>query len=385
MRTIASLQLSIPSEGQLCTTDKFAAAGARCTRSRVAFRTRPSSRCCLAGVLALILVLLPACDSGGGIDPIGSAGAVIEVAFSGMRPLDPLREGNYEAWVLDAAGRAYSAGTFVLPADGRVQLVNPVADGVALEITVEPPGDDDPAPSAQRLLQGSFRGGRAELSVVGAVTQSNLPLREQPGQFTMYFSPSDNAQNGFPSHEESGVWLFNIAPRETQQADGWVRLTQLRDGWVYEGWVVRDFGTPQAIWLSYGKFLPDAQGALNTRDDTGWGPFSGVRDYRTAGEEEFPGDDWISNPLGYPFPEELSLPLDLKETAPDGKPRWSHIITIEPAWNQGEPITEERPFLLQPYRDPFAARVQGLERPYGLPNPITLHQEGLPRGLAEVR
>jgi hypothetical protein len=201
----------------------------------------------------------------------------------------------------------------------------------------------------------------------------------------MYFSPSDNHLHGFPSHEESGVWLFNIAPRETQQADGWVRMTQLRPGWVYEGWVVRDLDTPGAVWLSYGKFLPDGTGALRSRDDTGWGAFSGVADFRTAGEEEYPGDDWISNPLGYPLPAGLVLPLDLRERTAAGAARWTHVVTVEPASDRGEAITRERPFLLRPYRDAFRERVEGLPRSYGLPQAITLRPEGLPRGAAEVR
>ena len=95
------------------------------------------------------------------------------------------------------------------------------------------------------------------LGVVSALTVGSASMRERPGQFTM-FSPSDNGLYGYPSHEESGIWLFNMAPRATEQRDMWVRLTPLREGWIYEGWMVRDIDTPQSIWLSYGKFLPDA-------------------------------------------------------------------------------------------------------------------------------
>ena len=210
------------------------------------------------------------------------------------------------------------------------------------------------------------------------MTQGDLALRANPGTFTM-FSPSDNSWAGYPSHEESGIWLFNMRPRETPQNDAWVRLTQLQPGWTYEGWMVRDEGAPGAIWLSYGKFVPDWTGAVNQRDDTGWGPFSGVLDFRTDGEEEFPGDDWISNPLNFPFPPTLTLPLNLREQAPGGGSRWTHVITIEPALDRGEPIGGERPFLLRPYRDPF-----GDGEP-GVPRGITLHVETMPRGHVAVR
>jgi hypothetical protein len=216
-----------------------------------------------------------------------------------------------------------------------------------------------------------MRGGSADLGVVGALTQGTLALRERPGQFTM-FSPSDNALNGYPSHEESGVWLFNMRPELTDQNDMWVRLTQLDPGWTYEGWMVRDIGTPGAIWLSYGKFTPDYTGAVNTRDNTGWGPYSGVVDFRTDGEEEFPGDDWISNPLNFELPNGLTLPLNLRETDGAGGFRWSHVITIEPAWNRTEAIGTERPFLVRPYQDPFGGGAPGTARA------ITFRREGVP-------
>ena len=333
--------------------------------------------------LALLMAGAAACAPDGR-NPTGSGGAALHLTLSGLAPLDPAREGVYEAWTVDAAGSRRSAGTFALPAGGKVVLATPVTGAVAVEVTVEPPGDADPAPSAQRLLRGTLRKGRAELSLVGAVTQGDLSLREQPGQFTMYFSPSDNHLHGFPSHEESGIWLFNIYRSQTQQNDGWVRLTQLQPGWTYEGWVVRDLGTPGAVWLSYGKFVPDVTGAINARDDTGWGPFSGVLDFKTAGEEEYPGDDWISNPLGFPLPGGLRLPLDLTEKNAAGEHRWSHVITIEPVRDRGEPLTTERPFPLRPYRDRFGGPSYGEVRPYGLPHPITFHPQTLPRGVAEV-
>jgi hypothetical protein len=325
--------------------------------------------------VALALASL-SCRGSDAAGPRIEAGTTLTLVASGLPTLDPAREGRYEAWVIDGSGRAYSAGRFEAGASAR--LTSPVSGVTALEVTVEPPGDTDDRPSEQRLLRGTFRGAAAELALEEAVTQGALPLRASPGTFTM-FSPSDNSWAGYPSNEESGVWLFNVRPRETPQNDTWVRLTQLQPGWTYEGWMVRDIGAPDAIWLSYGKFVPDWSGALSGRDDTGWGPFSGVLDFRTGGEEEFPGDDWISNPLSFPLPPGITLPLNLREKTASGASRWTHVITIEPALDRGEPIASERPFFLRPYGDPFG------DGGPGVPRQITFHPDAVPRGTVRVR
>jgi hypothetical protein len=284
--------------------------------------------------------------------------------------------GRYELWVVDRAGTRRSLGA-VAGFETPAVVQQTVSDAVAIEVTWERPGDTDPGPSAYRLLRGELRGGSVELTPVGAVTRDGIELHRAPGQFTM-FSPSDNFRAGYPSFEEAGVWLFNMAPRQLPQNDMWVRLAQLQPGWVYEGWMVRDIDQPGATWLSYGKFLPDATGTINSRDDTGWGAFSGVTDFRTAGEEEFPGDDWISNPLGFPLPGGLTLPLNLREKNASGVVRWTHVITIEPASDRGEPITTERPFVIRPYRDPFGDGGPGIARS------ITYRSDGVPGGRVTV-
>jgi hypothetical protein len=312
---------------------------------------------------------------GGDAGPVSPAGSALVLSFTGLRGLNAATEGTYEAWA-SPNGTFRSLGRFT---DTTSVTVTPgaMSDGTEIWITVERPGDNDALPSAQKLLHGTLHGGRADLSVAGALTIANVPLREHPGQFTM-FSPSDNALHGYPSFEESGVWLFNMQPRLTEQGDMWVRLAVLDGGWTYEGWMVRDVGQPGAIWLSYGKFTPDYTGAVNSRDDTGWGPYSGVTNFRADGEEEFPGDDWISNPLNFTLPAGLTLPLNLREKAANGSLRWTHVITIEPAWNKGEAIGAERPFVVRPYEDPF-----GTADP-GMPRTITFHAENVPSGRAEL-
>jgi len=324
-----------------------------------------------AGILALAVA--SACGgsdgAGGAVSP--SADARLTVSFTALPALDTTREGHYAIWLVPKSGAPVQLATM---SSGETPVTRPLPAGSfeRVDVTLEPPGDNDAIPSSLRLLTGTFSGGAASLEVVGALTVGTAALRTKPGQFTM-FSPSDNAMYGYPSNEESGIWLFNMAPRETDQGDMWVRLTPLREGWTYEGWLVRDYGLPGAIWLSYGKFLPDQMGAVNTRDDTGWGYFSGVPDFR-LGEEEFPGDDWIDNLLGLPFPSELSLPLNLRERNATGDSRWTHLITVEPDFDRGEAVGSERPFVVRPYRDPFGDLAPGT------PRAITFRPEGVPRG-----
>jgi hypothetical protein len=335
----------------------------------------PSVQPAAAALAAAVMVSAVSCSGGESTGPGIGVGTSLALTTTSLAPLDPAREGSYEAWAIDAAGTLHSLGRFT-PTSGSLSFASPIAHARSFVITIEPPGDADNAPSALHLLRGNVVAGRAELSLVDAVTRAG-PLREQPGTFTM-FSPSDNA-GGYPSHEEAGVWLFNVRPRETPQNDMWVRLAPLHQGWTYEGWMVRDFGTPNEIWLSYGKFVPDATGALSEKDDTGWGPFSGIVNYRTESVENFPGDDWISNPLGYPFPAQLVLPLNLREKTGTGQLRWTHLITIEPASDRGEPIGSERPFFIRPYRDSFG------DGNAGVPRHITYRPEAVPRALVEAR
>jgi hypothetical protein len=226
-----------------------------------------------------------ACGDASSAPTRASSATMVSVTFANLPSLDAASEGSYAAWIVERGQPPRLLGRFVAAPALSFPLSSQISDDAELRITVQPANDAAPnTPSAQMLLRGAFRDGRAELTVVGAVTQGDLPLRSRPGQFTM-FSPSDNAVDGYPSFEESGVWLFNMSPRATDQGDMWVRLSQLNTGWTYEGWMVRDIGQANAIWLSYGKFTPDYTGALNSRDDNGWGAFSGVSNFRTLGEE----------------------------------------------------------------------------------------------------
>lgn len=327
-------------------------------------------------VLAIPAAILGACDGGATDVP---ADADIALTFQNISPLDPAHDGVLAVWLVDAAGAAHPAGTLPAAISGEVHVRSPIAVPRSIMVTLEPPGDADPAPSAAVVLTGEISGRRAHLRLDGAILPKGGALQADPGQFTM-FTPSDNHLYGYPSNENAGIWLFNARPLTTKQNDSWVRLTPLSPGWVYEGWMVRDIGTPQAIWLSYGKFVPDSHGVLAEKDDTGWGPFSGVEDWRTMGDDNFPGDDWVANPDHLPFPAALTLPLDLQERTAAGAPRWTHVITVEPARDRGEPIGSERPLpLFMPYVDAFAIKEAGE------PQAITYHPEHVLSGEAVIR
>lgn len=315
-----------------------------------------------------------------------------------LHPLDPETEGTYEGWVVDSEGTTRSAGRFAVTGPGETEVVleSPVRNPVEVYLSVQPPGESGSGPSDHRLIGGKVSGGAADLGHISYLTPG-VPLVEEPGTHAL-FTPSDNAELGYPSNEDAGIWLFNIQP-DSGVADSlnphfFLKFTPLPRGWTYEGWVVRDFGSESAVWLSYGKFEVDGlPGPMHQRarfrTDTGLGPFSGRIDYVSAMEEEvtMPGGDWVANPLALPVPGGLDLPLDLngclgtesycRDTGQEvGPSRYTHVITIEPARDRGEDPWHARPFFLRPYRNPIG------EGGASTPRVIGFFPGDLPRGRA---
>ena len=325
-------------------------------------------------IAAVAAVTALAGTSSCGDDPTApDAGARLALEVTGLRALDPTRDGSYEAWVIDAAGTAHSVARFAALEGTALEFDLPIAAPRAALVTLEPPNDPDPAPSASRLLGGSFGGSSASLSIEGLVT-AHGPLDDAPGAHSL-FTSSNNVSLGYPSLEHSGLWLFSLDPSMNRSGSRFVHLTILDPGWLYEGWIVRDIGTPDELWLAYGKFRPDAAGFLNSRDATGSGPFSGDADYRNGGIEDVPGDEWTVNPFVLPLPGGLELPLQLDEVdAVSGTPRWSHVITVEPAFDEDEPLLTERPFVVRPYLNAIDPG------PPGDPRVIGYVEEGVPHG-----
>lgn len=327
------------------------------------------SRASLAAFPA-VAALAAAC---GGDPTAPAAGSRYAIEATGLLPLDPARDGSYEAWVIDADGTPHSVARFSALDGSAIEFDLPVAAPSAAIVTLEPPGDSDPAPSDARLLGGSFHGASAPLAIDGFVTVFG-PLDDAPGAHSL-FTSSNNVSLGYPSLEHSGLWLFSLDPSSNESGSRFVHLTILDPGWLYEGWIVRDHGTPDAVWISYGKFRPDAFGFLNSRDATGSGPFSGDADFRNGGIEDVPGDEWTVNPFALPVPGGLELPLSLVEVdAVSGAPRWSHVITVEPDFEEDEPLLSERPFVVRPYLNAIDPG------PPGDPRSIGYAEEGVPRG-----
>lgn len=313
-------------------------------------------------------------------------GTPMELLLDGMNAVDPLSVGHFEVWVRSEDGTEMSVGRLTdLPntrgPQARFAFEIPAEAPTTISVTLEPPGDRDPGPSPYVLLTGSFVNDGATLSVDGQVTEGP-PFEPEPGSHSL-FTTSNNVRLGYPSFEESGIWMFTMRPRDNKHGTREVRLTVLRPAWVYEGWIVRDFGTPEAIWISFGKYRPDFFGLLSSRDDTGSGPFSGDEDYLNAGVEDVPGDEYttaeVAEQLGFRLPGGLESPLLLNSVdSATGRATWTHVITVEPAFEEDEPLYSNRPFVIRPYRNAIGAG--GPEQP----RRIEFVAGEVPRGVARV-
>lgn len=305
--------------------------------------------------------------AGCGSDAAGlDAGARLEVAVHGLRPIDAATEGMYELWAHPRTGAPISLGTVSIAGDPTIVTVElPSGDIASMSLTVEPPGDVSSDPSASVLMAGAIGASGGRMVIEKSVTDGR-PLQPEPGHHSL-FTSSNNVELGYPSFENSGLWLFSISVQVNKHRTREVKLTPLLRGWLYEGWIVRDFGTPGAIWISYGKFRPDPLSLLTSRDHTGSGLFSGDEDFVNGGVEDVPGDEWttkrIAGTFGLDLPHGLDVPLALDAVDPaTGEAVWSHVITIEPAFDETEPLTTERPFALRPYRNAIGAGSAALPR-----------------------
>jgi hypothetical protein len=144
-----------------------------------------------------------------------------------------------------------------------------------------------------------------------------------------------------------------VVPSRNRHGTREVKLTPLRSAWVYEGWIVKQ--TEPQFWISYGKFRPDELSLLRSRDDSGAGPFSGDEDFRNAGVEDVPGEEWttarVAAEIGITLPPALALPLALDAVDAQGNALWHHVITIEPAYDEADGPLEGRPFVVRPYEN----------------------------------
>ncbi len=293
-------------------------------------------------LLIAILAVTAACDE----EAAAPENPMIEVSFSNLVPLDPATEGSYEGWVIDANGAAHSTGKFALNAAAQHSFASPVGDPTMFVLTVEPPGDADAVPSDQKLLGGAIAGGTGVLSALGFVSASAAAdFATSPGTHVL-LTPTDG-----PDNEDAGLWLLN-PPAPGGAPTAAVSLPPVAPGWVYEGWVVFMPGTAQQVAISYGKYTPQAGGTLSGRDSDAGGPLSGAPGDPNGGPP-FPGSDFVMA-NGSTVPGGLPIPFDFNgDDATIGDSDWMHVISVEPAFDQGELPLEAVPFQLKPFGNPF--------------------------------
>lgn len=289
-------------------------------------------------LFTITLFLCAAC----GDDPT-DPDIMLNVTFTN---LETLSEGTYEGWVIDQAGVPHSTGTFTLAADGQHAFTSPIDDPQMFVLTVEPPGDTDPAPSDQKLLGGAIADGAATLTSLGFVSADLMAdFSTSPGTHVL-LTPTTATDDD----NDAGIWLLGPpAPGDAPSAT--VTLPVLNPGWVYEGWVVYAPGTANQMAFSYGKYTPGTDGVLSGRDSDAAGPFSGAPGDLSAGPP-FPGSDFVAlNGSPAPMP---TIPFDFNgDDAVTGDSMWMHVISIEPAFDEGEGSLAAVPFQLKPYGDAF--------------------------------
>ncbi len=200
--------------------------------------------------------------------------------------LPPLRgEGSYEAWLV-VDDQPVSAGSFDMPAgvggtEVRLALTAEPEGATAVIVTVET--DQDPAPSASRVLAGPIADGQATLTV-GDPLAIGVDFGDAAGTYILA-TPTDG--DGSAENERSGIW-WTFIPRAQS-----LFLPELPEGWIYEGWQIID-----EVAVSTGTFT-----VLFGEPDHA-APYSGPQ----AGPP-FPGEDFLQN-----APEGLTFPHDLRGT-----------------------------------------------------------------------
>jgi hypothetical protein len=298
-------------------------------------------------VLSSCFILI-SCDG----DPAAPrAGDMLQIEFANLAGI-PVDVGHFETWVHN--GRDTVSVGRMAPVEGALEPLRfemPLDNATGAFVTIEPPSDADDRPSRAIILAGPFEAGSAQLVIEGALTDGR-PLEDAPGAHSL-FTTSNNVELGYPSYENAGLWLFTVVPARNRHGTREVKLTPLRSAWVYEGWIVKQ--TEPEVWISYGKFRPDELSLLRSRDDSGAGPFSGDEDFRNAGVEDVPGEEWttarVAAQIGITLPPALALPLALDAVDAQGNALWHHVITIEPAYDETEGPLEGRPFVVRPYEN----------------------------------
>lgn len=217
---------------------------------------------------------------------------------------------QYEGWII-VNGTPVSTGTFTVNASGNLSKTSFTVDADDLAIatdfvlSIEPMPDNDPNPSAIKIIGGVFSGQTASVSAAHGAALGN-DFSNVSGKY-IFATPTTTATDD----ELSGIWFLDLSSGSPMTG---LNLPVLPSGWKYEGWAVIN-GMP----VTTGTFT-----MANAADQSA--PFSGS----DAAGPPFPGEDYIINaPTGLMFPTNLS-----GATA---------VISIEP-----DPDNNAEPFLFKP-------------------------------------
>lgn len=252
----------------------------------------------------LALVAAGGLLGGCGDDDNDPATRTLSLSLAGLEPLG----GGYvyEGWLI-VGGSPVSAGRFSIDGSGLpvpATFTVSEADAAAATkyvLTIEPGTGDDPAPSATKVLGGTF----------GATGEATLSTSDSDALSTDFASAAGTFFLATPTSaatddETQGIWW--ITPG-TPNAPG-LTLPTLPAGWVYEGWVVGAAGP-----VSTGTFSDVA-----AADSDGGGPAAGT----DSPAPPFPGQDFV-------------------DPATDLSSGYMAVISVEPS-----PDDSDAPFAIKP-------------------------------------
>lgn len=198
-----------------------------------------------------------------------SEGRTLELHFDGLEKVGP--DFVYEGWLITPDGPVTS-GRFDVDESGRAdfEISEELAGASSMFVlTLEPAVGDDPAPASTHVLAGAFNDGSAELTVEHPAALGT-DFADATGTFILETPSTASIADDY----SLGVWFLD--PSAGPGAS--LRLPELPDGWVYEGWAVGADGP-----VSTGRFV-DSSGA----DEDLGGPAAGP-----DGTPPFPGQDFI--------------------------------------------------------------------------------------------
>ena len=285
----------------------------------------------LGAILAISGLLAFGCDddsspggtggTGGGTGTGGTGGTssemvTVNVSFEGLEDLGD--DFVYEGWVI-VDGSPVSTGIFEIDEEGNPEPSSfevpkeDIDEAERFVLTIEPAEDDDPAPSATKVLGGDVEDGEAELTIGDEMALGDS-LEDAGGNFFLA-TPTSSADDD----DQNGIWMFTPGEPATP-----LDLPELPAGWTYEGWVVDITGdTPEPI--STGTFDDPSE-----PDSNGAGPGVGDTPENAPG---YPGEDFI---------EGEGNPRDL---TPDEEDAVTHrvVISVEPV-----PDNSPAPFRIKP-------------------------------------